>query len=100
VALSVVNPAGIYQRDVTLGLAWALRAAGYQPEVDHRAARYLGARYLYGGQPLPHVTVVLRHRGVAVGLAQAASGLLPLPTLPAGGRPGVPGQQPASRSAR
>ncbi len=100
VALSVVNPAGIYQRDVTLGLAWALRAAGYQPEVDHRAARYLGARYLYSGQPLPHVTVVLRHRGVAVRLAQAASGLLPPPALPAGGGPGVPGQQSASRSAR
>jgi hypothetical protein len=73
-------------------------AAGYQPEVDHRAARYLGARYLYGGQPLPHVTVVLRHRGVAVRLAQAAGGLLPPPALPAGGR--RPGQQSASRSAR
>lgn len=50
-------------------------------------------------QPLPHVTVILRHRGVAVRLAQAASGLLPPPALPAGG-PGMPGQQSASRSAR
>ena len=36
---------GVYERDVTLGVAWALHADGYQPAVDHRAARYLGPRY-------------------------------------------------------
>jgi hypothetical protein len=70
VALSVVNPARVYERDVTLGVAWALRADGYLPEVNHRAARYLGPRYLFRGQPVPQVTVVVRRRGVVVHVAQ------------------------------
>jgi hypothetical protein len=70
--LSVVSD-GLYQRDVTLGVVWALHADGYEPAVDHRAARYLGPRYLFAGRPMPHVTVVLRHRGVVVRLTQGGA---------------------------
>ena len=74
--LSVVSD-GEYQRDVTLGVAWALHADGYEPAVDHRAARYLGPRYLFTGRPMPDVTVVLRHRGIVVRLAQGGVAELP-----------------------
>ena len=57
---------GRYERNVTLGLAWALYAEGYEPAVNHRAARYLGPRYLFTGQPMPDVTVVMRHQGIVV----------------------------------
>ena len=53
---------GVYERDVTLGVAWALHADGYEPAVDHRAARYLGPRYLFAGRPMPGVTVLIRRR--------------------------------------
>ena len=74
--LSVVRD-GAYQRDVALGVAWALRADGYEPAVNHRAARYLGPRYLFIGRPRPDVTVVLRHRGIAVRLTQGGVAELP-----------------------
>ena len=65
--LTVVRD-GVYVRDVTLGVAWVLHADGYEPAVNHRAARYLGPRYLFSGRPMPHVTVLLRHRGIVVRL--------------------------------
>jgi hypothetical protein len=66
--LSIVSN-GVYDRDVTLGVAWALHAHGYQPSVNHRAARYLGlGRYLFTGRPMPGVTVVVRNQGVVVRL--------------------------------
>jgi hypothetical protein len=65
-ALSVANSSGVSQRDLTLGVAWALHADGYQPAVNRRAARYLGPRYLFRGRPMPHVTVVIRHRDTSV----------------------------------
>ncbi len=66
--LSIVSN-GVRDRDVTLGVAWALHAGGYQPSVNHRAARYLGLRrYLFTGRPMPGVTVVVRNRGVVVRL--------------------------------
>ena len=70
--LSVVND-GFYERNVTLGVAWALLADGYEPAVDHRAARYLGPRYLFSGRPMPHVTVVMRPGGFVVRLTQGPS---------------------------
>ena len=57
---------GRYERNVTLGVAWELYADGYQPAVNHRAARYLGPRYLFRGQRIPDVTVVMRQRGIVV----------------------------------
>ena len=66
--LSIVSN-GVYDRDVTLGVAWALHAHGYEPSVNHRAARYLGLRrYLFTGRPMPGVTVVVRNQGVVVRL--------------------------------
>jgi hypothetical protein len=66
--LSIVSN-GVYDRDVTLGVAWALHAHGYAPSVNHRAARYLGLRrYLFTGRPMPGVTVVVRNQGVVVRL--------------------------------
>jgi hypothetical protein len=74
--LSVVSDEE-YRRDVTLGVAWALRADGYEPAVNHRAARYLGPRYLFTGRPMPDVTVVLRHRGIVIRLTQGGVAELP-----------------------
>jgi hypothetical protein len=72
IALSVRTGQGVYARSVTLGVAWMLRADGYQLEVDHRAARYLGPRYRYAGRPMLLVTVILRYRGVVVRLGEAS----------------------------
>jgi hypothetical protein len=68
---------GVYDRDVTLGMAWALHADGYQPAVDHRAARYLGPRYLFAGRPMPDVTVLLRRRTIVVRLTLGGITALP-----------------------
>jgi hypothetical protein len=68
---------GIYDRDVTLGVAWALHADGYQPAVDHRAARYLGPRYLYTGRPMLGVIVLLRRHETVVRLTQGSIAALP-----------------------
>lgn len=67
--LSVVSD-GAYERNVTLGVAWALHADGYEPAVNHRAARYLGPRYLFTGRPMPDVTVVMHRQGTVVRLTQ------------------------------
>jgi hypothetical protein len=66
VALSVTNSSGFPQRDLTLGVAWGLRAAGYEPAVSRRMARLLGPEYMFRGRLMPHVHVVLRHRNTAV----------------------------------
>ncbi len=68
---------GVYERDVTLGVAWALHADGYEPAVDHRAARYLGPRYLFAGRPMPGVTVLIRRRLVLVRVTQGGVTALP-----------------------
>ena len=56
----------ISQRNLTMGLVWALHHDGYWPMVNHRTARFLGWRYLYGGRPLPEVTVVVRREYTSV----------------------------------
>jgi hypothetical protein len=68
---------GIYDRDVTLGVAWALHADGYQPAVDHRAARYLGPRYLFTGRPMLGVIVLMRRHETVVRLTQGSIAALP-----------------------
>jgi hypothetical protein len=78
---------GVYERDVTLGVAWALHADGYQPAVDHRAARYLGPRYLFAGRPMPGVSVLMRRRVVLVRLTQG--GVTALPEVVLRGRTGA-----------
>jgi hypothetical protein len=64
--LNVTKSTGVSVRDLTLALAWALHAVGYSPAVNHRAARYLGPRYLFRGRPMTHVLVVIRHRDTSV----------------------------------
>src|SRR5487761_1811732 len=66
IALTVMTSTGVFQRDLTLAVAWALHVDGYAPAVNHRAARYLGPGYLFRGRQMPHVTVALRHRGNVV----------------------------------
>jgi hypothetical protein len=68
---------GVYERDVTLGVAWALHAGGYEPAVDRQAARYLGPRYLFGGRPMPNVTVLIRRRLTLVRVTQGGVTALP-----------------------
>ena len=72
-----VSRDGVYERDVTLGVAWALRADGYEPAVDHRAARYLGPRYRFAGRPMPDVTVLIRRRLTIVRLTPGGSSAQP-----------------------
>ena len=79
---------GVYDRDVTLGVAWALHADGYEPAVNHRAARYLGPRYLFAGRPMPGVTVLIRGRLVLVRLTQG--GVTALPEVVLRGRTAAP----------
>ena len=68
-----VSRDGVYERDVSLGLAWALRADGYGPAVDRRAARYLGPRYRFAGRPVPDVTVLIQRRLTLVRLTPGGS---------------------------
>lgn len=77
IALTVQAPGGAYMRSVTLGVAFALRADGYEPVVNHRAARYLGPRYRYAGAPLPLLIVNLRQRVMVVHLTLATPAGLP-----------------------
>jgi hypothetical protein len=46
---------------LTLGVTWALTPAGYHPEIiQARLARELGDRYVFRGEQIPLVTVVIR----------------------------------------
>jgi hypothetical protein len=50
---------------LTLGVTWALTPPGYHPEiVQTRLARELGDRYVFGGQQIPLVTVVVRQHSL------------------------------------
>lgn len=61
IALAVVAPNHI--RQVTLGLIYALRSAGYDPEVSYSWVFQIGPAYYYDGGPVTHVTVFV-HNGV------------------------------------
>ena len=63
VALAVVAPNDIYQRQATLGLIYALRSAGYAPE-SHSWVSQIGSAYYYAGGPVTHVTVFVHNDGV------------------------------------
>jgi hypothetical protein len=56
VALAVVTPNKNCQRQVTLGLIYALRSAGYAPE-SRGWAYQIGPAYYYAGGQVAHVTV-------------------------------------------
>ena len=67
VALAVVAPNNDYQRQVTLGLIYLLRSAGYAPET-HSWVSQIGAAYHYDGAPVAHVTVFVHKYGVKTGV--------------------------------
>jgi hypothetical protein len=50
---------------LTLGISWALTPPGYHPEiVQTRLARELGDRYVFRGEQIPLVTVVVRQHSM------------------------------------
>jgi len=60
IALEVKASLPSYQRQLTFGIAYALRTAGYLPEIRPGLAVQLGPRYAYRGKPMPLVTVFAR----------------------------------------
>jgi hypothetical protein len=61
IMLSVIAPDDRSQRQVTFGLAYALRTAGYRPEIGVGFwSLQLGSIYIFRGQPMTHVTVLMR----------------------------------------
>jgi hypothetical protein len=66
-ALSVRAATPARQRQVTYGLMYALQTAGYHPEMGKRWwALRLGPAYIFSGQPMMHVTVLMRGSGLSV----------------------------------
>jgi hypothetical protein len=66
-ALSVRAATDPERRQVTYGLVYALRTAGYRPEISSRPwALQLGHAYLFRGGPMTHVTVLMRGGGLSV----------------------------------
>jgi hypothetical protein len=62
-ALVVVAPGHIYQRQVTLGLIYALRSAGHAPEAN-RWVSQLAPIYQYHGGPVVYVMVYANRNGM------------------------------------
>jgi len=60
IMLTVVAPDNPSRRQVTFGLAYALHAAGYHPEIRTIWGLQLGPFYVFHGQPMTHVTVWMR----------------------------------------
>jgi hypothetical protein len=60
IALAVKSSVPSYQRQLTFGIAYALRTAGYLPEIRPDLGVQLGPRYVYRGKPMPLVTVFAR----------------------------------------
>ena len=60
ISLAVKSHVPTYRRQLTFGIAYALRTAGYLPEISPGLGVQLGPRYVYRGQPMPLVTVFAR----------------------------------------
>jgi hypothetical protein len=75
IALAVADANGHYCRRVGLGLAWALDANGYQPDLDRRPT---------DERQTPQVTVLLQGTGIDVDITSAAGRVA---ELTAGPRP-------------
>lgn len=60
IALAVKASVPSYRRQLTFGIAYALRTAGYVPEIGPGLGVQLGPRYVYRGKPMPVVTVFAR----------------------------------------
>lgn len=63
VVLAVVAPNNNYQRQVTMGLAYALRSAGYIPEISASWVFQIGPSYHYSGDRMTRVTVFVHNHG-------------------------------------
>lgn len=73
VALSVRGANSQFQRRLTLSLVWALSADGYRPKTSPMCAIELGPQYVFQGQPLPHVTVLVHSGRISVGITKVAA---------------------------
>ncbi len=72
VALSVTSPDVRYhQRRLLLGLAWVLRTRGYRPEIAGIGWE-LGRPYIFRGQPIAHVRVLVNGTSVSVNVTRPA----------------------------
>lgn len=72
VALSVASPdASYHQRRLLLGLAWVLRTRGYRPEIAGIGWE-LGRPYIFRGQPIAHVRVLVNGASVSVNVTRPA----------------------------
>jgi len=63
IMLTVVAPTNPTRRQVTFGLAYALHAAGYHPQIRTIWGMQLGPFYVFHGLPMTHVTVWMRDSG-------------------------------------
>ena len=64
--LAVMTPSNNFQRQVTLGLAYALRTAGYTPEISSSWAFQLGPAYYDDGNPVVQATVIMHNHGAII----------------------------------
>jgi hypothetical protein len=60
IALAVKAPNYSYRRQLTIGLAYVLRTAGYRAEIGPDWGAQLGPQYVYRGKLMPLVTVFAR----------------------------------------
>lgn len=63
IVLAVMTPDSAYRRQVLMGLAYALRSAGYSPEISSRWTFQIGPAYYYDGNPATKATVFLYNHG-------------------------------------
>jgi hypothetical protein len=69
IALAVKTPVSSYRRQLTFGIAYELRTAGYLPEIRPGLSVQLGPQYAYRDKPMPLVTVFAR-RGFPADVAK------------------------------
>lgn len=62
-ALGIRVPTNLYRRQLTFGIAYALRTAGYHAEIGERWAVQLGPLYGIRDQPAPLATVTVSAAG-------------------------------------
>jgi hypothetical protein len=70
IALSVKGPDYSYRRQLTFGIAYALRTSGYRTEIGPDWGAQLGPQYVYRGQPMPLAKVFARRGGLSADLAK------------------------------
>jgi hypothetical protein len=74
IMLSVAGHDKSIRRQVTFGLAYALQAVGYRPEVMTMWALDLGSIYVFRRKPMTQVTVLMRGRDLSVAVTHLRPG--------------------------